>query len=697
MAVPAHGTDVRSGLMNNLVAAVQAEIPEEQQASPEPNGPGSSFGSHARFTYPSGSQPLDGYTIKRGVGHGGFGEVYYATSDAGKEVGLKLIRRNLDVELRGIRHCLNLKHPNLLSVFDIREDDQGDNWVVMEFVAGEALDEVVAANPKGMPVERALFWIHGIGAGVAHLHDHGIVHRDLKPGNIFNDQGLVKVGDYGLSKFISCSRRSGQTESIGTVHYMAPEVANGRYGKEIDVYALGVVLYEMLTGRVPFEGESVGEVLMKHLTAPPDVSMLAEPFRSVVARALDKDPAKRYSSAGEMLAHLPKTDQAQSFGPVPSAMGDTSYDDPGAQPKPAQAAVGAGAAEAAAQITAEEPIFKALRKSWADMRKGWNQSNLNTPTKVVLLVLLLVLSPFLFNTFVPLVVFLFALYAVYWIIRALILTVKEPATVARPANPPPTPPPSAGTAPEPKPVPRSVRTRQSRLPRWARHEKPVDAFVVKPVRDRVTELIGSLLGGAAIAIVVCVVGFVLASLRSDVAVDAVDLVRYGWVILASVAGTWAVLVPAKFWEGSKGDVKIRRFTMMIVGLLVGLFAATVSGALMVDLPNNELVDFELDDLTGLKVVRLTPATLLADLRYYLVAFGALFLLLRWWRATDPLRTARLSLFSVFTAGVAALMISNALGFPQPWLVMVACAMSVSVQLASPWVHPRQRATQDNVM
>ncbi len=134
------------------------------------------------------------------------------------------------------------------------------------------------------------------------LHDHGIVHRDLKPGNIFCDEGMVKLGDYGLSKFISCSRRSGHTESVGTVHYMAPEIANGRYGKEIDIYALGVILYEMLTGRVPFEGESVGEVLMKHLTTPPDVSMLAEPFRGVVARALEKDPAKRFASVPEMLS-----------------------------------------------------------------------------------------------------------------------------------------------------------------------------------------------------------------------------------------------------------------------------------------------------------------------------------------------------------------------------------------------------------
>ena len=150
-----------------------------------------------------------------------------------------------------------------------------------------------------------MVWFHGIAAGVAYLHDHGIVHRDLKPGNIFCDEGVVKVGDYGLSKFISCSRRSGHTESIGTVHYMAPEVAHGRYGKELDIYALGAILYELLTGRVPFDGESVGEVLMKHLTAQPDVSKLAEPYRSVVARALEKDPARRFATVGEMAAALP--------------------------------------------------------------------------------------------------------------------------------------------------------------------------------------------------------------------------------------------------------------------------------------------------------------------------------------------------------------------------------------------------------
>ncbi|MEX0710925.1 MAG: serine/threonine-protein kinase, partial [Pirellulales bacterium] len=257
-----------------------------------------------KFTYPSGSRPLEGYTIKRGIGRGGFGEVYYASSDAGKEVALKLIRRNLDVELRGVTQCLNLKHPNLLGLFDIRQDDLGDSWVVMEYVAGECLEEAISRHAAGIPRDEALSWFHGVAAGVTYLHDRGIVHRDLKPGNIFCDEGLVKIGDYGLSKFISASRRSGQTESVGTVHYMAPEIGNGRYGKEIDIYALGIILYEMLTGRVPFDGESVGEVLMKHLTAEPDLSGLEPPFQAAIARTLTKNPDGRIQSVGELLAML---------------------------------------------------------------------------------------------------------------------------------------------------------------------------------------------------------------------------------------------------------------------------------------------------------------------------------------------------------------------------------------------------------
>ena len=137
--------------------------------------------------------------------------------------------------------------------------------------------------------------------GVAYLHDHGIVHRDLKPANLFMEEGIVKIGDYGLAKLITPSQGTEHSESIGTCHYMAPEIGSGKYHKPIDVYAMGVILYEMLTGRVPFEGETVNEVLMKHLTARPDVSMLPQPYQTIVAKALAKDPNHRISRVFDLL------------------------------------------------------------------------------------------------------------------------------------------------------------------------------------------------------------------------------------------------------------------------------------------------------------------------------------------------------------------------------------------------------------
>jgi hypothetical protein len=253
-----------------------------------------------KFTYSSGSRPLDGYTIKRGIGHGGFGEVYYALSDGGKEVALKLVRGNLEVELRGMAQCLNLKHSNLVALFDIRKDAQGDSWVIMEYVSGENLSAVLNRHPRGLPLDMVRQWFVALARAIGHLHDNGIVHRDLKPGNIFIEHGLVKVGDYGLAKSISGSQRSAQTQSVGTVHYMAPEISTGNYGKQIDIYAAGIILYEMVTGKVPFDGESTMEILMKHLTASPDLSKLPPGYAEVVGTALAKNPAHRYASIAEM-------------------------------------------------------------------------------------------------------------------------------------------------------------------------------------------------------------------------------------------------------------------------------------------------------------------------------------------------------------------------------------------------------------
>ncbi|HVP10169.1 MAG TPA: bifunctional serine/threonine protein kinase/MFS transporter [Phycisphaerae bacterium] len=253
------------------------------------------------FCFRQGDRPLPGYTIQRGIGRGGFGEVYYATSDGGKEVALKYLRDNPQVELRGVAHCLNLKSPHLVAVHDVKQNADGEYFVIMEYVSGPSLRDLLNTEAGGLGPQKAAYFLREIGKGLAYLHDRGIVHRDLKPGNIFYEDGYVKIGDYGLSKFMAASQHSGQTISVGTVHYMAPEVGSGNYDRTIDIYALGVILYEMLLGRVPFSGATMGEVLMKHLTAQPEVDELPEPFPRVIRKALQKDPKDRYQTAQEMV------------------------------------------------------------------------------------------------------------------------------------------------------------------------------------------------------------------------------------------------------------------------------------------------------------------------------------------------------------------------------------------------------------
>src|SRR3954462_15519459 len=307
-------------LTNSELDDTLAYVPSPESGPERPMGPPNmaSYTPQAkhRYTFGSGARPLDGYTIKRAIGRGGFGEVYYATSDSGKEVALKLILRNLDVERRGVVQCMNLKCPNLLAVFDLRSNDSGDTFVVMEYVAGPSLGSVLKQSPEGLPLHEVRHWLKGLVEGVAYLHDHGVVHRDLKPANLFIEEGTVKIGDYGLAKLITPSHATEHSESIGPCHYMAPEIGSGKYHKPIDIYAIGVILYELLTGHVPFDGETVNEVLMKPLTARPDVSMLAEPYRTIVARALAKDPNQRPARVYDLLPpeDTPRTPEVRIIG-----------------------------------------------------------------------------------------------------------------------------------------------------------------------------------------------------------------------------------------------------------------------------------------------------------------------------------------------------------------------------------------------
>jgi hypothetical protein len=673
-------------------------------------------GGPLKFTYANGARPLAGYTIKRGIGRGGFGEVYFAVSDGGKEVAIKLIRHNLDIELRGVTHCLNLKHPNLIALYDVKQDDQDNSWVIMEYATGESLEEVIRRCPQGLPPEEAVEWMQGIAAGVSYLHDHGIVHRDLKPGNIFRDDGQVKLGDYGLSKFISCSRRSGQTESIGTVHYMAPEVANGRYGKEIDIYALGIVLYEMLTGHVPFEGESVGEVLMKHLTAEPSLAEVPDAYRDVIARSLAKDPERRFGSVGEMVASLPPLATTMAYRPVyreqRAAAEGASPGAPNVPPIPPGDTVYAAAAAPVvkAALGDEEPIWRAIRDGWRATRDSWD--SFNTPTKVGLAVLGIVVMSngntwsFALEYGTPLVF----LYILYRIGRSVVLhqearrrglaqrAAASPAYypprggqgVGQPAERPaqPVDPPTTTYRPATEQVaPGDWRAasrrhwKKSSKRRW-RDPSPA-SLTVKTPREQLADLAGSMILAAGISALMSLVVVLLRG--GDVAKE-----QFAWLLTVSALGSWAVLIPAKFWERSAGDQTLRRVCMLVVGLAVGGVAYLAADTLMITFPDSH--GFHGNKVSSMSQ-RFYDAKGAPLLYAYLAYFGAMFAVVRWWKQADPLRRTRLSVWNTASCVFLAWMVDWIWVFPQPWGVMVAAIISISVQLVSPFATQPDRAAQ----
>ncbi len=667
-----------------------------------------------KFSYATGARPLDGFTIKRGVGVGGFGEVYYAVSDAGKEVAIKRIQRNLDVELRGVSHCLNLKHTNLIQLFDIRYDDQGQAWVVMEYVSGENLKDVIDRNPHGMPVDQVLRWFREIAQGTEYLHDHGIVHRDLKPGNIFMDEEIVKIGDYGLAKFISCSRRSGNTESVGTFHYMAPEIGKGVYGKEIDIYALGIILYEMLTGKVPFDGESSQEIIMKHLTADPDLSKIGRPYRQVIQRALFKDPAKRYSRVAEIIHDLelgngqldPSAVNSQLdgvcpeiafippngemvFGPVRTVrQATTKAITQVARPSPAVHPV------------MDEPIAKAVKNGWHQLTSWWNGSQLTAPIKVVLLVLGALTIAFNSGSLFPLAFTLGAAYLVYFGVRSLVIALNSPALVSSQATPlvPPIVIPVNSEA--------AVHQREAAV-----HQAPSLAFVDKaipkdsgkravrkklnwqvrareilrnkPFSERCCEATGAMLMSALVAGVLSLIGLAIGGKPLNASVYTWSF--FAWMAITTTISSWAVIAVSKVWEGFDGDDVRRRFLMLIVGLGLGVAAFGVRDFLGVRLQDDIVMRSSNDWLANLYNNDGTPR-----IPAFMLYFGCVFGVLRWWKQSDPLRETRLSIWSVGICVILARITQEFVPFYQPWGLMAVGITAVAVQLSAPMVSTSER-------
>ena len=257
------------------------------------------------------------YKIQSLIGTGGMAAVYLANDlILDRLVAIKVLRldfrQNDDAMRRFRREALSatqLTHPNIVGVYDVGQS-QEMNYIVMEYVEGTDLKDYVRQRGALHPIEAVRIMMQIVSA-IAAAHQNRIIHRDIKPQNILIDrEGNVKITDFGIAVALSDTSLTQTNTLLGSVHYLSPEQARGGMATiQTDIYALGIVLYELLTGRVPFDGESAVSIALKHFQEPlppvmnPSV-MIPQSLENIVLKATAKDPMNRYRSCYEMFQDL---------------------------------------------------------------------------------------------------------------------------------------------------------------------------------------------------------------------------------------------------------------------------------------------------------------------------------------------------------------------------------------------------------
>ena len=246
------------------------------------------------------------YRILRKLGSGGMANVYLAEDqELGRRVAIKILndRHANDDQFverfrREAKNAAGLSHPNIVSIYD-RGEAEGTYYIAMEFLDGRSLKELIVSRGPA-PVSVAIDYARQILGALRFAHRNGIVHRDIKPHNVLVDsEGRLKVTDFGIAR-AGASQMTEAGSIIGTAQYLSPEQAKGSpVDQTSDLYSVGIVLYELLTGVVPFTGDTPVEIAMKHLSSPPEPPSakradVPRDLDLVVLRALAKDPGERY-------------------------------------------------------------------------------------------------------------------------------------------------------------------------------------------------------------------------------------------------------------------------------------------------------------------------------------------------------------------------------------------------------------------
>ena len=260
-----------------------------------------------------GQKINDRYEIIKTIGEGGMANVYLANDTIlDRKVAIKVLRGDLSNDEKFIRRfqrealsVSNLSHPNIVEVYDVGEED-GQYYIVMEYIEGKTLKQLLKKR-ETLTLPEVIDIMLQLTDGLAHAHESYIIHRDIKPQNIMIlDNGLVKITDFGIAMALNTTQLTQTNSVMGSVHYLPPEQANGKSATvKSDIYSLGILMYELITGSVPFKGDNAVEIALKHMKEKiPSIRKqnptIPQSVENIVIKATAKNPRNRYDSVKEM-------------------------------------------------------------------------------------------------------------------------------------------------------------------------------------------------------------------------------------------------------------------------------------------------------------------------------------------------------------------------------------------------------------
>lgn len=260
-----------------------------------------------------GQKINDRYEIVKSIGEGGMANVYLANDKIlDRKVAIKVLRGDLSADEKFVRRfqrealsVSNLSHPNIVEVYDVGEED-GQYYIVMEYIEGKTLKQLLNKR-ESLTLTEVIDIMTQLTDGIAHAHESYIIHRDIKPQNIMiEDDGKIKITDFGIAMALNATQITQTNSVMGSVHYLPPEQASGK-GATIkgDIYSLGILMYELLTGTVPFKGDNAVEIALKHMKDKiPSVRKqnpaIPQSVENIILKAAAKNPRNRYETAREM-------------------------------------------------------------------------------------------------------------------------------------------------------------------------------------------------------------------------------------------------------------------------------------------------------------------------------------------------------------------------------------------------------------